>query len=296
MKKTITTSIFDLYKIGPGPSSSHTIGPIKAALQFVDLMKALPLETKKKAKRIEILLYGSLSATGRGHGTDGAVLAGLLGWLPENCVRSPLMLAQENRFYELSLGEVIISFSKKDIHFREINHPFPYSNTIVFHLLGEDEILLEEEFYSIGGGFILRRGEVLKERNRPPYPYSTMDDCKCILRKNPSLTLPDLLLANEMAISGKTKDEILTRLENILSVMEQAVYRGLNTEGILPGPLGLHRKAPTLFNPKSPLFHSNKHMISLCAYAIAAAEENGGGHLIVTAPTSGASGVLPGLL
>lgn len=296
----ITTSVFDIFKIGPGPSSSHTIGPMTAALHFRKKISELPKELINRSTHIEVHLYGSLSATGKGHGTDRAILAGLMGQEPATCDIKQMLsfFSKEDDVYEVNIDGKLILFDYNSFCFDEIHHLFPFSNTMILQLYAKDKVILAKEYYSIGGGFISCKGEEEKRRPMPPHPYSNMTQLKELMAlKNISLT--DLLLENEMAITGKTKDEIFSGLYKIMDVMEQSVIKGINTEGVLPGSLNLQRKAPGLYKiaTQEELFNvPDKFLIFLDCYALAAIEENAAGHLVVTAPTSGSSGIIPGLI
>ena len=165
-------------------------------------------------------------------------------------------------------------------------------------LMSKDKVIWEKEYYSIGGGFIQCKGEKEKEKPLPPHPYSNMDELKALMTEK-NITLTKLLLENEMAITKKTKDEIYANLYKIMEVMEQSVHRGLNTEGVLPGSIGLQRKAPPLYKiaqEEDIIDVPDRYLIFLDAYSLAAIEENAAGHIVVTAPTSGACGVIPGII
>lgn len=297
----ITTSLFDLFKIGPGPSSSHTIGPMKASFDFRQRMTQLPAETLDRASEIHIHLYGSLSATGKGHGTDRAVVAGLLGWQPETTDPDGLLalLSDETVTYPVELGVKTIEVGPANIHF-ERKPPFrlPYANTMILRLTeAGGSTLAEEEYYSIGGGFVIRKGEPETPANSVtvPYPYQTMKELKAHLKAN-RMTLEQLMLANEKAITGASEKEINRRIDQLLDVMHRAVRRGLRQKGTLPGNIRLRRKAPMLYAQAKGLAQtSDSFLIFLNAYCLAASEENAAGGIVVTAPTSGASGVIPGL-
>uniref|UniRef100_UPI003B3A0DD4 L-serine ammonia-lyase n=1 Tax=Spirosoma sp. TaxID=1899569 RepID=UPI003B3A0DD4 len=295
----ITTSVFDLFKVGPGPSSSHTIGPMKAAFDFQQRLATLPSDVQQRADAIHIHLYGSLSATGKGHGTDRAIVAGLLGWQPETTDPDALLklLRDANATYPVSIGNQAISVGPQHLHFERKRYASPYANTMVLRLTAGDETLAEEEYYSIGGGFIIRKGEpeTVGSRQDVPYPYSTMSELKAQLAEH-ELILDDLLMANEMALTGRSKPEVNQRIDQILDFMHKAVRRGLRHKGTLPGSIKLSRKAPILFQQAKEMSQSSdSFLIFLNAYCLAASEENAAGGIVVTAPTSGASGVIPGL-
>ncbi len=291
----ITTSIFDLLKIGPGPSSSHTIGPMKAGFDFYRLMQELSAGQQADATQLQVLLFGSLAATGKGHGTDRAVMAGLLGQSPENCppdFLDAISLEQKKALF-ISIGERKIEFRDTDMLWDNSQHDFPFSNTMIIRLSGAGDLLLEREYYSVGGGFLQWKGWQMEQRGAPCYPYTNAAQLWKQLKKH-RVSLPDLMLANEMAITGMKEPEINASLDRIIRVMEVAVQRGIATEGYLPGPIGLHRKAALMFQRAKDLpRNSERLLVYLCAYAFAAAEENASGHTVVTAPTCGSAGVIP---
>ena len=295
----ITTSIFDLFKVGPGPSSSHTIGPMKAAFDFRQRLAQLPEATQQRADAIHIHLYGSLSATGKGHGTDRAIVAGLLGWQPETTDPVALLklLREPSVTYPVPVGNGLIEVGAHSLHFERKRYDSPYANTMVLTLTAGSEVLDEQEYYSIGGGFIIRKGEpeAATDAKTVPYPYSTMTGLKEQLATH-ALTLDELLMANEMALTGRSQVEINQRIDQILDFMHKAVRRGLRHKGVLPGSIKLSRKAPILFQQAKGMSQlSDSFLIFLNAYCLAASEENAAGGIVVTAPTSGASGVIPGL-
>ena len=299
LKEAIFTSIFDLFKIGPGPSSSHTIGPMKAAYDFLQRVLALPDSLPADSIHIKIHLYGSLSATGKGHGTDRAVIAGLLGWLPDSCEPTAFtaLLKNPDDFYTLNINGRPVILTAKSINFERGRYDSPHPNTLVFQLLYNEGIILQEEYYSVGGGFIHRKGEdVLAASDRiPAFPFSTMKELKEHLVKN-KITLTDLMIANEMALTGTMHKVIYQKIDDILETMHKAVKRGLRHKGLLPGSIKLKRKAPVLYEQaKCNASATDGFMVFLNAYCMAASEENAAGNIVVTAPTSGASGVIPGI-
>lgn len=299
LKEPITTSIFDLFKIGPGPSSSHTIGPMKAAYDFLQRARALPELSLIEPLQIKIHLYGSLSATGKGHGTDRAVIAGLLGWLPDTCEPNAFtaLLKNPDDAYPIDIHGTPITLRAKSILFERGRYDSPHPNTLVFQLLSNGAVILEEEYYSVGGGFIQRKGEDTQAATNkvPAFPFSTMDELIEQLVKN-KLSLTDLMIANEMTLTGLTRKEIYQKIDDILETMHKAVKRGLRHKGVLPGTIKLRRKAPVLFEQaKNHASATDSFMVFLNAYCMAASEENAAGNIVVTAPTSGASGVIPGI-
>jgi len=299
MPDYITTSIFDIFKTGPGPSSSHTIGPMKAALSFREAVRnSLERSSDFTRATIDVYLYGSLSLTGEGHGTPKAVLGGLLGWAPESCDCDQLLALLDNpaSVYELPFETGAISFTASNIHFEGADPLLPYQNTLRFRLAAGDQLLLEREYYSIGGGFIQCRGETGPERRQPPYPYRNMNELRKIMRKS-GLSLREVMLQNEEALTGQPQATILNGIDGLIDAMCRSVETGLSTDGILPGPIGLMRKAPVLFkNSERMKRETGRSLALLNAYAHAASEENAAGRRIVTAPTSGSAGVMPGVI
>jgi L-serine dehydratase len=296
----IATSVFDMFKIGPGPSSSHTIGPMKATFDFLQRINALSESQIADSQSIMIHLNGSLSATGKGHGTDRAVIAGLLGWLPDTVEPADFasLLKNHDDKYFVKIKSKQIEINADSVRFERVKYASPHPNTLVLRLLNkESEVIHEEEYYSVGGGFIQRKGEedTPKIDKKPIYAYTTMTELKQHL-KDQNLSLTDLLLANETAISGLNRKEIYQKIDDILEYMHRAVKRGLRTKGQLPGSIKLRRKAPILYEEaKNHASAMDSFMIFLNAYCMAASEENAAGSIVVTAPTSGASGVIPGV-
>ncbi len=294
----ITTSIFELLKIGPGPSSSHTIGPMKAGYDFFCLMQQLSPQQQAAATRLQVLLFGSLAATGKGHGTDRAVVAGLLGRSPESCPSAFLDEIHLDRpgGIPISLNSRQIMFHVADMLWDNQQHDYPFSNTMVIRLSGEEGTVLEKEYYSVGGGFLQWKGWQEPQRGLPCYPYENAEQLWRQLKKH-RLKLDELLLANETAITGRKEAGINAQLDRLISVMEESVQRGIHTEGYLPGPIGLHRKAALMYQRAREMpRNSERLLVFLCAYAFAAAEENAGGHSVVTAPTCGSAGVIPSVV
>jgi L-serine dehydratase len=286
----ITTSLFELFKVGPGPSSSHTLAPMKAGLHFIRAMRSLPEEERAAADRAEFRLYGSLSATGKGHGTDRALAAGLQGYAPEDC--PPDLLDELEDAWPLGLDMDGATISA-EIVFAELEHDRPWSNTITAVLFSAGKVLLEREYYSTGGGFLRVKDEPDEERGAPTQAYSNARELLAALEAN-DLALHELILANEAAITGMEEKSVYAALDGLASVMEDSVDRGLSTEGVLPGPVGLERKAAGYLARANRVRHEvNRFLLRMDAAAHAAAEENAAGHVVVTAPTSGSAGVMP---
>lgn len=294
----ITTSLFELFKLGPGPSSSHTIGPMRAGAHFRQRVLGLPAEERQAARGIEVTLFGSLSATGRGHGTHRAVLAGLMGEEPETVDPEALrqLLKEAEAAYPLQLGEVHLLFTPASLHWGPVEHSYQHSNTLIFSLLGENGPILEAAYYSTGGGFIQWDGCTVETREPPPYPYHNLRTLRAHLKEQ-DLSLPELILRNEEALTGLARGEIIERLDRLVEAMREEVERGLDGSGLLPGPIELRRKAPALHRRAlSDERFPDRALVFLNAFSLAASEENAAGNRVVTAPTSGAAGVIPGLL
>ena len=298
-RPAIETALFDFFKIGPGPSSSHTIGPMRAGHDFMVRCQELDRELLAKAAGIHVVLLGSLSATGFGHGTDVAVLAGLLRTSPEACPPSllPSLRSNPSEQHVTRLGDKNISICLKDIEFGPVQHDAPYANTLRITLLDSTrQPLFDMEYYSVGGGFIQWKGWTSPERGKPVYPYGTMRELRARLDET-GLALHELIIANEMAITGMSRPHIKEELERIMNVMFTSVEHGLASEGPLPGTLGVWRKAKAIYESsrKFPIA-ADRYFGAINAYASAVSEENAAGGVIVTAPTCGAAGVMPGLL
>lgn len=292
-------SVLDLYTIGPGPSSSHTIGPMRAAKNFHDLVQKLPVADLKRSARLEARLFGSLAATGPGHGTDKAVLTGFLGYDAENC---PANLPTD--FYSLSdkertiqLAGTPVLITRDCIVYDAVQHTYPYSNTLICRLLdAQGGVIAEKIYYSVGGGFVLWEGWKEPEYGEAPFQYTSAAELIRLAQEN-DLTIPQILYRNELAITGHSPAVFSERMEKIAESMRQAVLRGCNREGVLPGNLNVHRKA-AIMAKKAERIHDDvdQFIAFLNAHAFAVSEENAAGGIVVTAPTCGSSGVVPAML
>ena len=295
----INTSVFDIFKIGPGPSSSHTLGPMKAANRFrQSCAEAADDVFTGPATTVEVYLYGSLAETGKGHGTDRSIIAGLLGWEPDTVDPDAFdSLGKDPKtVYIFQAGKTALHFGGNNIHFDATYKDLPHPNTLVFQLKGGADVLLEKEYYSVGGGFILCKGEAELPPPIPPIPYANMHQLRSQMSRQ-GLGLIEILRRNETALSGLDAAQLSAGLNVIIEAMESAVEQGLNTDGFLPGPIGLARKAPVLYQRSRNMLDSpDRFLILMNAYALAASEENAAGHRVVTAPTSGSSGIIPGII
>lgn len=301
-------SVFDIFKIGIGPSSSHTVGPMVASGRFLTLLTQ-QLSNFYAIKRITITLYGSLSATGKEHATDTATLLGLLGHQPRtiDTNRTNEYLAPIYQHKQLNLaGRQLISFnSDTDIiwhsHITLPQHP----NGMMLSATLQDGTIISQTYFSIGGGFVLDEQEIKhlpKQTNthQPspfPYPFGSAEELARLCQDH-QWSISELMMNNETAI--RHQDEIKNYLNEIWQVMQQCVIAGYQKDGILPGGLGVKRRAKTLYQQlskrQSRIDGGLLAMDWVNLYALAVNEENASGGKVVTAPTNGASGIIPAVL
>ncbi len=300
----MTVSVFDLFSIGIGPSSSHTVGPMKAACRFANQLseQGLLMELTK----IKVELYGSLALTGTGHGTPAAILNGLEGELPHT-VDPDKVVPRAQAIIEQKeiclLGTKPVSFLKENdlvFHGKEL---LPlHTNGMRFSAYkGTDEKIAEEIYYSIGGGFIITEAEQEKTQlseSSIPYPFSTAKELMEICREN-NLSIKEVMLQNEQTLHPDRN--IRADILKIAEVMRACIEKGCQTEGILPGGLNVKRRAPLLMKKLkakgSPLPNDQTDVMNwLNIYAMAVNEENAAGGRVVTAPTNGAAGIIPAVL
>jgi len=298
-KGPVLTILDEFYKVGPGPSSSHTIGPMRITYDFYQRCTRLPAAQLDTATALKVHLYGSLSATGKGHGTERASLAGLVGKEPATVDPKFLDSLRDNpdQTFPVKLGSKSVDVSLKDIVFDATKGDFPHPNTMRAMLMTGDKVLDEQEYYSVGGGFIEWKGYTPPKKNPPKYPFSTMKELRQHAEQN-NLTIPQVMLANEMSIPGRSEEEVYAFIDKITGAMVAIVKSGLSIqEDVLPGPIKLQSKASTVYKrAQDDAFQSDRGIGTLSAYALAGSEENGRGHLVVTAPTGGSAGVLPALV
>ena len=299
-------SVFDLFKIGIGPSSSHTVGPMIAARKF-----ALSIEESnqlEKVTRIRSEMYGSLGATGRAHGTPKAIILGLEGELPDQVDVNLISQRIENIHNEGKinlLGKKMIGYDREsDLKlFRRKSLPF-HPNGMIFYAFDDDgNKLAEKTYYSVGGGFVVddtnEIGDYIAEDDTPiRYPYDSAAELLEYCKKG-SLKISDVMIENESAWrpENKTREGLL----HLWSVMEEVVDNGINNEGILPGGLNVQRRSHKLHQKltKKSKKESDDPLTILdwvTLYALATNEENAAGGRVVTAPTNGAAGIIPAVL
>jgi L-serine dehydratase len=303
----MAVSVFDLFKIGIGPSSSHTVGPMRAAARFIEkwLVEAGNLP---HAARVTCELHGSLALTGRGHGTDKAVMCGLEGELPDKVDPDsiPQRLARIRKEKRIRLhGEHEIAFDEKtDLIFNK-RQKLPYhTNGMRFTAYdAQGEVLATRDYYSVGGGFVVNQDEAAEDRivadTTPlPHPFSSGDRLlEICARENKSIA--QIVFENERA--WRSDAEIRAGLLNIWSAMQACVARGLRSPGELPGGLHVKRRAPAMIEelrdrPEASLKDPLSILDWVNLYALAVNEENAAGGRVVTAPTNGAAGIVPAVL
>jgi L-serine dehydratase len=298
-KGPVMTTIDEFYKIGPGPSSSHTIGPMRITYDFYQRCTKLPADQLAKATALQVHLFGSLSATGKGHGTERAALAGIIGKEPATI--NPLFLDElrdkPDQVFPMKLGSSTFNVALKDIVYDSPKGDFPHPNTMTCKLLAGDQVLLEQEYYSVGGGFIEWKGYQPPKKGQPKYPYSTMAELLEHGRKN-NLTIAQMAMANEVAVSGKTEADVNAFIDKVTTAMVNIVKTGLSMPpGVLPGPIKLKTRAGEVYKrAMDDTYEKQRGVGVVAAYALAGSEENARGHLVVTAPTGGSAGVLPALV
>jgi L-serine dehydratase len=289
-------SVFDLFKVGIGPSSSHTVGPMTAARMFALALRSDGL--LDSVHRVTVTLYGSLGLTGKGHGSDKAVLLGLEGELPAtvdvDAIPQRLDAIKANGVVRL-LGERDVGW---DLEFdRKKSLPqHPNGMRFISHN-NSGGVLLERVYYSVGGGFVVGESGIQPDTTAVPYPFSTGAE---LLAHTSATGLPisGVMLANEKAF-GRTGTEIKNDLADLWRVMRECVQRGCQTDGILPGGLKVPRRAPRLHRQLTCDTSNTDPLKALdwvTLYALAVNEENAAGGRVVTAPTNGAAGIIPAVL
>ena len=292
-------SIFDMFKIGIGPSSSHTLGPMKAGKAFVDELKEKDLFDK--VTRVQANVYGSLSLTGIGHSTDKAILLGLAGEEPETVDIDGISEFMKNvRSSEKLMlgGSREVEFPKDGgFYFHDEYLPMHENGMCLIAFAGEEDIL-HKTYYSVGGGFIVKQEDFAKRTDAKvdiPFPYASAAEMLELCEKN-NMTLPELGLANELAL--RSEDEVNEHLRKVRDVMYTGIERGSATDGPLPGSLLVPRRAAALrrrLEQSEP--HDGLNILSwVNMFALAISEENASCGRVVTAPTNGACGVVPAVL
>ncbi len=304
----MSISVFDLYSIGIGPSSSHTVGPMRAAYMFANQLETDHLLSRLHTIKLD--LYGSLALTGKGHGTDLAVLMGLEGERPATIDPASI----PSRVEAIEKNHILNILGKKKIPFEiETQLLFHKDKQLPFHPNGmrytaydtEKMTLLEKVYYSVGGGFIVdhehanKEGVLGEENHKVPYPFTCGDELLALCKKT-GMSIQQLMMENEK--SWRSENDIRQGLLQIWEVMKECVKRGYTAPpGILPGGLEVHRRAPGIYKHlqeqnlakvKDPV----EVMKWVSLWALAVNEENAAGSRVVTAPTNGAAGIIPAVM
>jgi len=300
-------SLFDMLKIGIGPSSSHTVGPMKAAQMFAESLRDSGLLTD--VSRIQSQLYGSLGATGKGHGSGPAVLLGLEGHLPEQIdpdIVEPRAEEICQKGHLFLLNEFGVEFNEKDdlIYHHKESLPF-HANGMSFTAFNDQgKEIYHRVYYSVGGGFVVDEeaagaDRIVEDSTKLQYPFTTGEELLQICNST-GLSISDVMLVNEQA--WRTEEEIRSGILDIWQVMQDCVKQGIKNEGILPGGLKVKRRAASLHRELKNRTRMDMITPSLGAldwvnlYALAVNEENAAGGRMVTAPTNGAAGIIPAVL
>ena len=298
-------SVFDLFKVGIGPSSSHTVGPMRAANAFIRHL--LQMGVLEQVSRVKVVLFGSLSATGIGHGTDRATMMGLMGETPEQVqtdaanqhvqdvyAHKAIMLGHQHR----------INFDPhQDMTFDAQFLPY-HPNAMTISAYAGSQLIYTDTYYSVGGGFIVDQAQALSGGSKGdttaiPYPFSNGRELLQLCCEN-HMRISDLMMENEK--SWRSEKQVREDILAIWHVMQQCVQNGLAHEGVLPGGLGVQRRAAQLYRSLQAMNTDNVITSTLNAmewvnlFALAVAEENAAGGRVVTAPTNGAAGVIPAVL
>ncbi|WP_409306761.1 L-serine ammonia-lyase [Pectobacterium sp. B1J-3] len=295
-------SVFDIFKIGIGPSSSHTVGPMKAGKMFTDDLVSKSLISS--VTRIVVDVYGSLSLTGKGHHTDIAIIMGLAGNQPDSvdidAISTFIQRVKDTQRLPIFDGQYEVSFPlDTSLCFQPENLPL-HENGMIIRAYNQQEVVYSKTYYSIGGGFVVDQenfGKVHPTEESVPYPFFSAQKLLKHCHDN-CLSLSAIVMKNEIAMHGR--DAIEQYFAEVWKVMQNGIHRGMNTEGVLPGPLRVPRRASALHRL---LFindrFSNDPMDAMDwvnMFAMAVAEENASGGRVVTAPTNGACGIIPAVL
>jgi L-serine dehydratase len=291
-------SVFDIFKVGIGPSSSHTGGPMTAAFEFSRQVEAIAAQLR----RVQVTLYGSLAFTGKGHGTDTAIILGLMGFEPDTVdpdeVESLLRVVHGDKILRMpAVGE--IPFDPESALVFNYDTELPrHTNGMRFIALDEhDKELLNEDYYSLGGGFIARgdEPEPVSRKGEPKYVFDSADALLALANEE-GLSIAELVTENETV--WQAGDEVTRQIDRIWNAMSACIERGMTTEGVLPGKMSVLRRASKLRrNLESREEPSPMDTLDwVNAYAIAVNEENAAGGRVVTSPTNGAAGIIPAVM
>ncbi|MEM9898833.1 MAG: L-serine ammonia-lyase, partial [Pseudomonadota bacterium] len=300
-------SVLEIFKIGVGPSSSHTVGPMRAARRFLEQANKTALS---KATRVNVELQGSLALTGVGHASDRAVVQGLMGYEPETidperATKAFDAVRSDGRIFLFGKDEPIPFDFKTDLELRGHVIPRLHPNGMKFRLLSASgEILAEDTYYSVGGGFIASvrqlsvpaKNDVISTSKSVAFPFASAAELMAICVREKS-SIADVVLQNEDAY--RSREKTIAGLDAIWDAMSLCIERGLSTDGTLPGGLSVKRRAPGLHQSlrDTPFSNDPERIFDwLNVYAMAVNEENAAGGRVVTAPTNGAAGIIPSVL
>lgn len=300
----MTLSVFDIFKVGVGPSSSHTVGPMIAAVRFVRRLEEAGLLAQ--VQRLHIELFGSLGATGYGHASDTAVIVGLFGHLPDEVDPDliPVLIEEVRQQHQVKLlNQYTVAFDPDTDLIFNLHETLPqHPNGMRFKAFdAQGEQLMKKEYYSIGGGFVMNC-DGLKVNLSPdtpvPYPFRT-GDALLVLTQQTGLSIAQIMMANELVY--QSEQEVREKLLHIWHVMQSCVKRGCAQEGLLPGKYKVKRRAPALYQrlrerPEESLRDPLSMLDWVNLYAMAVNEENASGGRVVTAPTNGAAGIIPAVM
>ena len=299
-------SIFDLFKVGIGPSSSHTVGPMVAAKKFAESLKTENIITE--VSQVSVELFGSLGATGKAHGAPKAIILGLEGEEPHSIDVSKILtriekIKQDNQLN--ILGRHLINYNHdRDLKlFRRKALPFHPNGMVFTAFNSEHEELSKKTYFSVGGGFVVddknkNENVIIENKTSLKYPFSTAAELLEYSKDN-NLKIADIMFENEKA--WRSEKEIKTKILSLWSVMQECIQNGINTNGVLPGGLNVSRRAYGLNQQLIKASKSSKDdplsvLDWVTLYALAINEENAAGGRIVTAPTNGAAGIIPAVL
>ena len=301
-------SVFDVFKVGIGPSSSHTVGPMIAASRFLEELKKNNIITE--VCRIKVSLHGSLAFTGKGHGSDRAIVLGLLGETPKyhnpEIADKLIENVSKNKSFKIGGTQKILFDSCEDIIFDYEKQLAGHANGMSFWALKKDcSLVLKKNYYSIGGGFVLDSIELEELKNRDnhpsaprvPYPFKNAREM-LMMGKKSGLTIAEMKRANELTLYNS--NSLIVSLDELWKTMNDCINKGLTAEGTLPGGLNVERRAKSiskqLMNDTSNEKFAHTIMDWISVYALAVNEENAAGGRIVTAPTNGAAGIIPAVI
>ncbi|QLE84327.1 L-serine ammonia-lyase [Shewanella sp. Scap07] len=294
-------SAFEIFKIGIGPSSSHTVGPMKAAKMFAQ--ELIDSERLSEVTRVSVDIYGSLSLTGKGHHTDIAIIMGLAGNSPEtvdiDSITPFINEVERLQVLPLSAEKHLVDFPSHAVAFHD--HALPlHENGMSLHAYHGDECVLSKTYYSIGGGFIVEEAQfnlVAANEVIVPYPFNNAAELLSTCREN-GMSISALMMANEQVFNSE--QAIYDGFGAVWNTMQQAIDKGCRTEGVLAGPLRVPRRAPVLYRQLMTQERLSADPMVIVdwvnVFALAVSEENAAGGRVVTSPTNGAAGIIPAVL